>query len=258
MSTSPTVAFNMANLVAYFTDYRFQLKQWGQQHKLTAEKMNAEAWTDMCGQIRAAGYDAVEVWVALIERCGNDETLARTLRRILAEHGLRPLALGGTLNDATAKLCNQFGIPACCGGYWGSDHDTVVRLSRATGIAFNYENHPETSVQAIREQVRFGADGLAVAVDTGWLGSRGLDVPAAVRELGRLIRHVHVKDVAAPGSHETVRLGEGCVDIPGVLRELKAIGYDGPLSWEDEPEDRNPFDIAAEMREYILTQWGRS
>jgi sugar phosphate isomerase/epimerase len=61
--------------------------------------------------------------------------------------------------------------------------------------------------------------------------------------------------VAAPGGHHTVKLGTGCVNIPGVIRELKAIGYTGVLSWEDEPEDRNPFDIAVEMRMYLMKLW---
>ena len=41
------------------------------------------------------------------------------------------------------------------------------------------------------------------------------------------------------------------VDINGVIRALKEIGYNGWYSWEDEPEDRNPFDSAVRNREYI-------
>jgi sugar phosphate isomerase/epimerase len=126
---------------------------------------------------------------------------------------------------------------------------------RESGILYNYENHPETSVEAIRHQIEGGADGLAIALDTGWLGTQGINAPAAVRQLGRLIRHVHLKDVAARGAHDTVKLGTGIVDIPAVVRELRAIGYSGVLSWEDEPENRNPWDIAAEMRQYIHDLW---
>jgi hypothetical protein len=36
------------------------------------------------------------------------------------------------------------------------------------------------------------------------------------------------------------------------------MGYGGVLSWEDEPEDRNPFDIAADMRQYIEGTWSRA
>ena len=253
----PVIAFNTANFVAYFSHHQFQLSKWGDQHKLTAERIDAAPFTDMCRAIRAAGFKAVEVWVALVEKCGTDAARGEQFKSILRDHNLTPIALAGTLNDTTVPVCRALGIPACAGGYWGSDHATVVRLSRETGIRFNYENHPEKSVTEIREKVNYGADGLAVAVDTGWLGTHHLDAPRTVRELGRLVRHVHLKDVAATGGHETVKLGTGCIDIPGVISELKRIGYDGALSWEDEPEPRNPMDIAGEMHEYIRTQWGR-
>ena len=53
------------------------------------------------------------------------------------------------------------------------------------------------------------------------------------------------------------RLGDRVVDIPGVIAELKKTGYDGMLCWEDEPEDRIPFEIAAEMRDYIAPEWSK-
>ena len=37
MST-PVIAFNTANLVARHTNWKFELKKWGEQDKLTVEK----------------------------------------------------------------------------------------------------------------------------------------------------------------------------------------------------------------------------
>jgi sugar phosphate isomerase/epimerase len=87
-----------------------------------------------------------------------------------------------------------------------------------------------------------------------WLGTNAIEAPTAIRALGPLIRHVQIKDVRAPGSHECCPLGEGCVDIIGVVAALKEIGYEGWYSWEDEPEDRNSMDIAARMRELIARE----
>ena len=81
--------------------------------------------------------------------------------------------------------------------------------------------------------------------------SRGIRRPPAICALGDKVRHVHIKDVKAPGGHETCLLGQGIVNIPGVFVALKEIGYDGWYSWEDEPEDRNPMDSARVNREYI-------
>src|SRR5512141_1983897 len=77
-----------------------------------------------------------------------------------------------------------------------------------------------------------GNEWLGVCVDTGWLGTQGVNAAQAIAALGPLVRHVHVKDVLGSGSHQTCRLGDGIVDIPAVLAALQAIGYKGSYSWE--------------------------
>jgi sugar phosphate isomerase/epimerase len=60
-----------------------------------------------------------------------------------------------------------------------------------------------------------------------------------------------VKDVKAKGAHETCLLGEGIVDVAACLKTLRDLRYAGWYSWEDEPEDRNPFDSAVRNRQWI-------
>ena len=55
------------------------------------------------------------------------------------------------------------------------------------------------------------------------------------------------KEAATEYSH-LLRLAP---DWPEVLKALVEIGYNGWYSWEDEPEDRNPFDSAVRNREFI-------
>lgn len=248
------IAFNTANLVARETNWKFKLGEWGKQDTLTRERTDEAAWAEICGRIAAAGYKAVEIWAAHVDPARMTPARTAAFLRILREHGLQPIGLAGTLTAETAAVCKALGIPACNGGLWGTSLDAASGEVARTGIAFNYENHPEKSVAEIREKIGGGAPGSAgigVALDTGWLGTQGVDAPKAVRELGPLIKHVHLKDVKHAGGHETCPLGEGVVDIPGVIRTLREIGYAGWYSWEDEPEDRNPFDIAADMRRYI-------
>ena len=243
------IAFNTANLVGRVTGYKFELKHWGDQHKKTAAATDAKEWAKICREIADAGYTAVEVWMAHVDPSTTDEAKARTFGRILADHGLAPVAFAGTLNDETARICQWLNIPRCSGGFWGSDLPTVRRLVKDTGIDFNYENHPEKSVDEIVKAIEGGEPGIGVALDTGWLGTHGVNAPDTVRKLGRLLKHIHLKDIV--GGHETAPLGTGIVDIDGVLRACKEIGFTGWYSWEDEPEDRNPFDIAVEMRQWI-------
>lgn len=251
----PVIAFNTANLVARVSGYRFSLSNWMDQHHKTLAQTDEKEFTLICREIAACGYSAVELWVAHVHPEQMTEQRAVRYKAILSEYGLTPVALAGGLDEGTAHVCKLLNIPMVAGGVNQQRKSEIRLLSRKTGIRVNHENHPEQSVQEIREKIDYGADGLGIAVDTGWMGTQGMDVPAAISALGTLIRHVHVKDVKAPGAHETVKLGSGCVNISEVIRELKAIGYAGVLSWEDEPEDRNPFEIACDMRLYINKLW---
>jgi sugar phosphate isomerase/epimerase len=248
------IAFNTANLVARMTGWRFELKNWGEQHNKTVEQTDEKAWGEICKEIAAAGYRAVEIWVAHVDPAKMTDARAKTFKKILDDHGLQPIALAGTLTADNARVCQQLGIPTCNGGLWGTDLAGVRKTIQSTGVAYNFENHPEKSADEIREKIEGGKGGVGVALDTGWLGTQHVDAPAAIRSLDTLVKHVHLKDVKAVGGHETCPLGQGAVNIAGVIATLKAIGYAGWYSWEDEPEHRNPMLIAAEMRQWIETE----
>ena len=64
---------------------------------------------------------------------------------------------------------------------------------------------------------------MGAAVDTGWFGIHGYDVVQAIRELKDHLVHVHLKDIKAVGAHDSCTLGDGIVDIKGVLSVLKEI-----------------------------------
>jgi sugar phosphate isomerase/epimerase len=243
------IAFITANMVGRFSGYRFQLKNWMEQDRLTRQKTDEKEWASICAEISAAGYTAVEIWAAHLD--GLTQARAKIYRRVLDDNNLRPIGLAGTLTDENARACKLLGIPVCNGGYWGSDPVAVKHLTESTGVKFNYENHPEKTAEEIIAQVDNGGPNIGIALDTGYLGTHGIDAPEAVRKMGKRIRHVHLKDVGAVGGHETVPLGTGIVNIIGLIAALKEIGYTGWYSWEDEPENRNPMEIASEMRCWI-------
>ena len=121
-------------------------------------------------------------------------------------------------------------------------------------MKFNIENHPEKSAAEILGKVGGGNEWLGVCIDMGWLGTQGVDGPGVIKACAPFVRHTHVKDVKAAGKHETCLLGEGSADVAGCIAALRATGYTGTYSWEDEPEDRNPFESAVRNRQWIEKQ----
>jgi len=248
------IAFNTANLVARVSGYRYELSRWGEQHQKTVAATDEQAWRSICQEIAAAGFRAVEIWEAHAAPETMTEPRAKAWKKILDDTGLQPIGYAGGLRRETLQICAWLGIPHINGGLRSLKPDEATELCREFGLRFNYENHPEKSTQEILTVIGGGNEWLGVCIDTGWLGTQSVPAPAAIRTLGPLVRHTHIKDVKAAGKHETCALGEGVVNVAGCLQALRELGYRGWYSWEDEPEDRNPFDSAVRNRRWIVNR----
>jgi sugar phosphate isomerase/epimerase len=248
---SKHVAFNTANLVARVTGYRFELGRWMDQHGKTIAATDEAAWRAICKEIAVAGFKTVEVWEAHAAPESLDERKARLWKRILDDHGLTPVAYAGGLRPETLRICQWLGIPHVDGGMRDNAPEKATALCREHGVRFNIENHPEKSAPEILAKIGGGNEWLGVCIDTGWLGTQGVDGKAVIKACGPLVRHTHLKDVKAAGKHETCLLGEGSADVAGCMAALRDVKYAGWYSWEDEPEDRNPMDSAVRNREWI-------
>ena len=155
------VAFNTANLVARVTGYRFELKRWGEQHQRTVAETDEDAWRDICREIAAAGFRAVEVWEA---HCSPDAVLperAGGWRRALDEFGLQPVAYAGQVRRETLEVCRALGIPHIDGGL-AMPPAEATRLCREFGIGYNFENHPEKGPDEILSRIDGGNEWLGV------------------------------------------------------------------------------------------------
>lgn len=249
------ILFNTANLVGRVTGYRFTLSDWGAQESQTIAATDEKEFAAICHDIQAAGYDAVELWIAHCHPSVVTPVAAKTRRIIAADHGIRIEALAGAYTRDNLAIAEALGARCINGGLWGTDLASIQQLVAGSGVAYNYENHPETTPEEMIAAIDGGSEHIGVALDTGWIGTAGsVDAPTFVRTLGPLLRHVHLKDVAARGGHQTVKLGAGCVGIEALIRQMKSQGYAGMWSWEDEPENRNPLLIAGEMREWIASR----
>ena len=121
-----------------------------------------------------------------------------------------------------------------------------------TEIAFDYYSTQKLLATFDRRPT------LGINFDPSHLVWQGMDPCLFLRDFADRIYHVHMKDVKVRldgragilGSHiefgdlrrgwNFVSLGHGDVDFDGIIRELNAMGYQGPLSveWEDSGMER--------------------
>ncbi|MCX6914310.1 MAG: sugar phosphate isomerase/epimerase [Verrucomicrobia bacterium] len=253
-SSSARVAFVTANLVAQISGYKFELAHWGEQHKQTVAATDAAAWRSVGKEIYATGFRAIEIWEAHAAPEAMNRERGATWKAIMDEQGLKAIGYGGILSRKTLEICQWLGIPQLNGWIGDNTPEQATAMCREMGVHFNLENHPQKSAGELLKIVGGGNEWLGICIDAGWLGTQGVSAPEVIRACGPLVRHVHLKDVKAAGAHQTCLLGEGVVQVAACIATLKEIGYSGWYSWEDEPEDRNPFDSAVRNRRWIEKQ----
>jgi len=157
---------------------------------------------------------------------------------------------------------------------WKRLHDTLDRLvERAAerGVRACLHPHVGTLVETY-DDVRRVLDGSAVplCLDTGHLLIGGTDPAALVREATDRVVHTHLKDVDREWAGQVQRkevtysaavaggmyrpLGQGDVDIAGIVSTLEASGYPGWYVMEQdtvlagEPADDGPVrDVLASV-----------
>lgn len=242
-----TVSFMSANYVARESGYA--IGDWGEGDRATNDAFRPvetfrERFDELLLDIRELGFEALDVWGAhLNPEWATDEQLA-IARELLDRHGLAVASFAGWFGREHAQRACEIADAIGTDLAAGPLKPDLAPLLAARGVRLAIENHPERTPRELLEKAGAGA---GVAVDTGWWATHGYDPARAIEELGNRILHVHLKDVRAPGAHEVCPWGEGCVAVEECVRALLRIGYQGPLSVEYSPADRDPGEACRAM-----------
>jgi sugar phosphate isomerase/epimerase len=112
------------------------------------------------------------------------------------------------------------------------------RIANYPGIRLALEPHYGSSLQK-REDFRYIFDRvdsprIGITVDTGHFHSAEVDTIAFIKEFGSKVLNIHLKDHVGK---QSVPIGEGEIDLKGIVKALDGIGYEGALAIEIEPKD---------------------
>jgi inosose dehydratase len=213
--------------------------------------------------VAAAGYEGVELFDGNIVAYADDPS---TLRRLLEQHELALVGVYSGANfifddvleeelwrvDTAAALAAELGAehlvvgggaqrvsPATDEDYakLGAGLDRVVAIAERHGLTPTFHPHMGTIVES-PEQIRkvFSQTSIGFCPDTGHLILGGGDPVALFRELADRTPYVHLKDVTADGTF--VPLGQGVLDLAGMVSALSDANYDGWIvveldGWDD-------------------------
>ncbi len=121
------------------------------------------------------------------------------------------------------------------------------------GVKLAIEGHAHVIVSGTDAMLRLfdqvQSPAAVVNFDTSWHFIQREYIPMSILKLGKRIAHVHLRD--ADGLlYYGAPVGQGVIDMSGVVKALKSIGYDGFLSFEYSGFE-NYLDIARSSKSYI-------
>lgn len=257
-----------ANFVA--REVRYQMTQgWDEGDAATQaffrpEETFTERFDALLGEVAGGGFRAMDLWAAHLHPAWATGEQVREARRLIDARGMSVPSLAVWLPDDPVQI-EKICVLACTLGariLGGGCAPEVLAGMRARlqdlledyDLVFGYENHPEKSAREILEKIGPDDGRIGVTLDTGWLGTQGVDATVAAEELASRIVYVHLKDIHAPVKgpgpalkdmgHETCALGDGVVPVERCVAGLIRAGYSGGFSIEHEPEDHDPMPAA--------------
>ncbi|MCX5989747.1 MAG: TIM barrel protein [Chloroflexi bacterium] len=168
---------------------------------------------------------------------------------------------------------------------WARYGEGLADLARAIaplGVRVAFHPHAATYVETEAEidavMANTPADLVGLCLDTGHVAYGGGDPVALARRHAGRVWHVHVKDVSAAvlaqvraeglaypdaiGAGGFVPVGDGLVDFPALVAELRRAGFDGWYVLEQDVRlgppwpEQSPRENAVRSREYLLRQLG--
>lgn len=152
--------------------------------------------------------------------------------------------------------------------------DRAAARAAARGFTATLHPHVGTMVEGPDEVHRvLDGSGIPLCLDTGHLLIGGTDPAELARTAAARIGHVHLKDVTAAVAHKVAGheisytdgvsgglyrpLGQGDVDVAGVVGALEAAGYQGWYVLEQDtildgpPRDEGPVRAVRESLDYL-------
>jgi inosose dehydratase len=230
----------------------------------------AEVYAELPMTVDGPADDALEIGrarLALLDD-GGGETLVAACR----VGGGREARAGRAGDRAAPRLTDQG---------WHRLAEILERLgaeAAGRGHALAFHPHAGTFVETPDEVARLAsvadADVVGFCLDVGHYTVGGGDPAAAVADLGRRVRHVHVKDVdgavldrlrsggiadfaAAIRARLFTEIGRGIVDVDELVAALDGAGYSGWLMVEQDSTWLEPEAAIAIGRAALLEALGR-
>jgi len=163
---------------------------------------------------------------------------------LAAEFGVEYLVVGGGALRASGVRTDDYARLA-------DGLTQVDEIARGYGLTACYHPHYGTLIATPAEIARImELSSISLCPDTGHIQEAGGDPVEVIRTYASRIPYIHLKDY---GNNNFLPLGQGSVDIAGVLEALNSAGYSGWITAELDTFAGPPKEAAEIAIRYLET-----
>lgn len=206
-------------------------------------------------ELKKAGVSATEVCGVQVD-FNKPAGFAGAIKQF-KDAGVDILSIGVQgLNGDVAKETNYFEFLKLAGakhmsvtfqpdGMW-SAFKAAEKLAKKYGVRLGIHNHGGydwLGNSRILEYVfKNTGDSIGLCLDTAWAIDAKQNPVHMVEKFGSRVTAVHIKDFTYNKAREPkdVVIGKGNLDLPGLIKALKKVGFSGPTILEYEGDVENP------------------
>ena len=151
--------------------------------------------------------------------------------------------------DLAVRYAAILGASNVSGDATGPILNSIDRRFTEEGLTFGIHNHwfkqkfAYETVADVLNGLKDLSNTCGATLDVGQMAACGQDPVEAVRKLATHLKVVHLKDVAGAGAEHNVLFGQGVVNIPAVIHELKSVGFRGLVAIEYEKDTNSDKDM---------------
>lgn len=208
----------------------------------------AESRGDFLRQLDAHGVELVGVYSGghFIYPDAHEDELARFDRSIAvaAEFGARHFVLGGGAIRSTGRRDSDYAVMADL-------LDEVAQRARTAGLVPSYHPHLGSLAEAPEQiDALLAASSIGLCADVAHLAAGGGDPVVIIDMYADRLDYLHLKDYD-PKTGGFLPLGEGVVDMAGVVDAIVRIGYSDWVGVELDGYPGDPADAARRSFGYL-------
>ncbi|MBM3214108.1 sugar phosphate isomerase/epimerase [Candidatus Poribacteria bacterium] len=219
-----------------------------------------QSFSRACAEIARLGFKAIDIavmesWAHFnpSELATNVEDAVAVARSALATSSLTPIALNASAGAsdpntetprfrAICEFAAALEVPVICYaapieavGFERAlrRYERLAAMAAEAGVVLAVEAHARTMLETPEVAVQFceAIPGLYLTLDPSHMWA-GPHQGGSFDELYPLVRHTHWRDAGMAWEHVQMPVGEGNVDLRGVMRGLKKAGYQGAYAVE--------------------------